>query len=199
VDVTVSGDGDFNMLVESTDINVTAGVDAFELSFTGGGDNDITFRNDNQFVADDGAGLNIDSTGGTAKRVDLLVEDSSFTNTSAVEQAGSFEMNGNILFNATIQGNTFDDSTSGGGDFFMFAEGAQSRIRLNLGGDDPDDFNTAAGTGDFVIEEDVGADFDVFERDDTFAGLRNNGTVVPLPNAAAFDDSPVAPPLPVVP
>jgi hypothetical protein len=126
----------------------------------------------------------------------MLVEDSSFSNTSATA-AGNFLANGNVLWNATIQGNTFDNAGAGE-DFEMESVAAQSRVRLNLGGDASADFNTAAGSGDFVLTETAG-DFDVFERDDTFNNLRNNGNVVPLPNAAAFDDSPVAPPLPPVP
>lgn len=199
VNIDVTGSSDFNMLVDNNDIDVTGTVDAFSLSYSGSaGDSNVTFRNQNDFAADDGSALDVTSSGATAKGIDMLVQDSAFNSTSATDPAASFVMGGNTLFNITVQGNVFDDGASGGEDFYMESSGAQSRIRLNLGGDDTEDFNTASGTGDFVLFEN-GGDFDVFERDDTFNNLRNNGTVDPQPNAAAFDDTAVAPPLPVVP
>ena len=149
------------------------------------------------FASDDASALSITSSSATFKTIDLLVQDSVFSNNS-LDSTVNFLSSGNTLLNATIQGNSFDDANGGGQDFAMESSGAQSRIRLNLGGDTAADFNTAAGVGNFQLTETSG-DFDVFEKTDTFANLRNNGTVVPLPNAAAFDDAPVAPPLPVVP
>ena len=78
----------------------------------------------------------------------------------------------------------------------MESNGAQARILLNLGGDTAADFNTPAGQGVFRLVESGASDFNVFEKTDTFANLRNNGTVDPQPSAAAFDDSASAPPLP---
>jgi hypothetical protein len=197
VDMNITGAGTFGLLVDSNDIDVLGTTTAFNLTFSGAAEEgNITFRNGNDFTAVDASALSINTSGGTAKTVTMLVEDSSFSNTSAAA-AADFVANGNVLWNATIQGNTFDNAGAGE-DFEMETVAAQSRIRLNLGGDLPADFNTAAGSGDFVLTETLG-DFDVFERDDTFNNLRNNGTVVPLPNAAAFDDAAVAPPLPPVP
>jgi hypothetical protein len=197
VDINITGGGTFGLLVDNNDIDVLGTTTAFNLALSGSADEaNITFRNGNDFTAVDAAALSISTTGGTSKTVTMLVEDSSFSNTSATA-AADFVANGNALWNATIQGNTFDNAGAGE-DFEMESVAAQSRIRLNLGGDAAADFNTAAGSGDFVLTETAG-DFDVFERDDTFNNLRNNGNVVPLPNAAAFDDSPVAPPLPPVP
>jgi hypothetical protein len=99
--------------------------------------------------------------------------------------------------NATIQGNVFNDANAGGSDFTMASNGAQGRILLNLGGDVAADFNTPAGVGQFELFENGGSDFDLFERDDTFNNLRNNGTVDG--NGGTYDDSLVPPPLPVVP
>jgi hypothetical protein len=129
-----------------------------------------------------------------------LVENGSFTNSSATDSAADFSAGGNVTYNATIRGNTFDngDPTNTGEDFTMTSVNAQSRVRLNLGGEDADEMNTAAGQGDFRLTETAG-DFDVFEKDDTFLNLRNNGTVVPIPNAAAFDDLLVPPVVPVIP
>ncbi len=60
------------------------------------------------------------------------------------------------------------------------------------------------GVGTYNLIEVPGSDFDVFERDDTFAGLRNIGTVAPqspagVANPGAFDDLLVAPTVPVIP
>ena len=63
----------------------------------------------------------------------------------------------------------------------MESNGAQSRIRLNLGGDAAPT-STRQPAWQLPADRNAAGDFDVFERDDTFANLRNNGTVVPNPN-----------------
>jgi hypothetical protein len=211
VDIDITGSGAFGLLVDNVDINTAATADiAFALDFSGSAQNgDVTFRNTsgtntNDFLAGSGSALSITSSGGSAKTIDLLVEEGLFSNSSPTNPAANFVSSGNTLLNATIRDNTFDNADAAGSDFTMTASGAQARIRLNLGDDDPARFNNAAGNGEFNLIEDAGADFDVFDRADTFAGLRNTGTVVPqspagIPNAAAFDDSPVAPPLPIAP
>jgi hypothetical protein len=206
VAMSITGSGAFGLLVDNVDINTSATSDiAFALDFSGSAQNgDVTFRNSsgadtNDFQAGNASALSITTAGATGKTIDILVEESNFSNSSAAGPAANFTSSGNTLMNATIRDNMFDNADAAGSDFTMTANGAQGRIRLNLGDDDPALFNTAAGNGEFNLLEAGGADFDVFEKDDTFNNLRNNGTVVPIPNAAAFDDAPVAPPLPVVP
>ncbi len=212
VDIDITGAGPFGLLVDNVDVDstTTAADTAFSLDFSGTAQNgDVTFRNTsgantNDFLAGTGSALAITTSGGTAKTIDLLVEEGLFSNSSAASPAANFLSSGNTLMNATIRQNTFDNADAAGSDFTMTATGAQARIRLNLGDDDPARFNNAAGNGEYNLIEDAGADFDVFELTDTFGGMRNIGTVVPqspagVPNAAAFDDSPVAPPLPTVP
>lgn len=199
VNMSITGSGAFGLLVDNNDISTTGTDVAFALSFSGSAQNgDVTIRNGNTFAADNASALSITTAGATFKTIDLLVADSLFSNNS-LDAATNFQSSGNTLMNATIQGNVFDDANAGGEDFVMASNGAQGRIRLNLGGDAAADFNTAAGTTEFQLFENGGSDFDVFEKTDTFAGARNTGTVVPNPNAAAFDDAAVAPPLPVVP
>ncbi len=196
VTMSVTGSSAFNLLVDNNDITV-GDVDAFALSISGSSNADVTIRNGNDFTAGDGSALSVSTSGATGKSLDILVDGNTFFNTSG-DAAADFNIAGNALLNATIQANTFDNSGAGE-DFVMASNSAQARIRLNLGGDTSDDFNFANGTsGEFQLFENFG-DFDVFQRDDTFNGLRNSGTVVPNPNAAAFDDLPVAPPLPIVP
>jgi hypothetical protein len=195
VAMSITGSGTFGLLVDNNDIDVTGTTTAFALAFSGAAqEGNVTIRNGNDFDADDASALSISTSGGTAKTVTMLVADSLFTNSSA-DAAAEFDASGNALLNATIQGNTFDNAGAGD-DFVMATNDAQSRIRLNLGGDVPADFNTAAGAGVFELFENAG-DFDIFERDDTFGGLRNNGTVDG--NGGTYDDSAVAPPLPPVP
>jgi hypothetical protein len=211
VAISITGSSAFAMLVDNVDINTSNTSDiAFALDFSGSAQNgDVTFRNSvgtntNDFVAANASALSITSSGGTAKTITLLVEEGNFSNSSAASPAANFLSSDNTLMNATIRDNTFDDANAAGSDFTMTGTGAQARIRLNLGDDSSALFNNAAGNGEYNLVEDAAADFDVFDKTDTFAGSRNTGTVVPqspagVPNAAAFDDSPVAPPLPVVP
>jgi hypothetical protein len=195
VNMSVTGSSAFGLLVDNNDINTTGTDVAFALSFSGSAQNgDVTIRNGNDFTADNASAISVTTSGATAKTIDLLVENSLFSNASA-SAAAIFAASGNALLNATIAGNTFDNS--GGDDFVMSSNGAQARIRLSLGGEDAADFNTAAGGGEFELFENAGSDFDIFRRDDTFNGLRNNGTVDG--NGGTYDDSPVAPPLPAVP
>jgi hypothetical protein len=70
---------------------------------------------------------------------------------------------------------------------------------LNLGGDTAADFNTAAGSGTFNLDNSTGGTFNVFDKTATFAGSRNVGTVVPTPNPGAFGNAPTAPTPPPVP
>ncbi len=197
VAMSITGSGTFGLLVDNNDIN-TGGTDiAFALSFSGSAQTgNVTLRNGNVFAASDASALSITTSGATFKTIDLLVQDSVFSNNS-LSTAANFLSSGNTLYNATIQGNSFDDANAGGSDFMMASNGAQARIRLNLGGDVAADFNTPAGVGQFELFENGGSDFDLFRRDDTFNNLRNNGTVDG--NGGTYDDSPVAPPLPPVP
>ncbi len=200
VAIALTGAGHFGLLVDSTDIDAQAGLDAFSLSQSGNAQNaDVTIRNQNNFVAGDANALFIDSAGASGKTFNLLVEDSTFSNNSAASPTADITARQTSLMNNTIQGNTFTNSNGAGGNVAITSNGAAAFMNLNLGGDGADRNTASGGTGEYVLSELVGSDFNVFERDDTFANLRNTGTVVPLPNAGAFDDLPVAPPLPTVP
>ncbi len=197
VNGSITGSGAFGLLVDNNDIN-SGGDVAFALAFSGSAQTgNLTFRNGNSFIAGDASALSITTSGATAKTITLLVQDSSFANNS-LSSTANFLSSGTTLMNATIMGNTFADSNAGGQDFSMATSGAGGRILLNLGGTTASDFNTAAGVGNFELTN-TGGTFNVFEKDNTFNNLRNNGTVVPNPNAAAFGDSATAPPLPTVP
>lgn len=207
VTMSNTGSNTFALLVDNNDITTGAGTDiAFSLGFSGSAtDGDLTFRNGNNFSADNASALSITSSGTTAKTVQLFIDGTSIQNTFSNDSGvvgratANFLSGGNTLYQATIQGNNFANTDAGGSDFDMTAMGASARMRLNLGGDEAEEKNTAGGVGDFNLIEVPGADFDVFELDDTFNNLRNNGTVVPDPNAAAFEPLPTPPPIPPVP
>lgn len=200
VAIALTGSGHFGLLVDSNDITAAGTTDTFSLTQSGSAQNaDLTIRNGNNFVADNANVLFIDSAGGSGKTVNLLVEDSTFLNNSAASATADITARQTSLMNATIQGNTFTNSNAAGDNYNMTSNGAAAFMRLNLGGDGADRNTAAGGTGTYQLHELVASDFDVFEKDDTFNDLRNTGTVVTDPNDAAFDDLPVAPPLPVVP
>jgi len=193
--LNASGPGHFGLLVDNTDIT-TADLDsAFALSFNGtAASGDVTIRNNNNFTAGDARAIFIDTSG--AATVRLLVEDSNFINNSA-SPTGEFLGRGTSTSESTIQGNIF--TNNGAGEDFVMTSSDTAHIILNLGGTATADKNTAGGSGNFVLTEGAGSDFDVFEKDDTFLNTRNNGTVVPVPNAAAFDNAVTPPTLPTVP
>lgn len=213
VEMGITGAGSFFLLVDSTDINETDMVgnpNAFQLTFSGNASSgDVTFRNGNDFVANTGAALFLDSSGATAKTVRLLVQNSDFATDSPGVNAGDPEADaavdirsrGGTTIQATIQGNTFDKRVAGGNDFDMRADGATARARLLLGGDDAAEMNTAAGIpNSFIVRELNGADFDIFDLANTITlDNRNIGPVDTDPNDAAFQDLPIVPTLPALP
>lgn len=199
VAMDVTGGGTFLLLVEDTDIDSTTAADAFALTFSDGArDGQITFRDNNDFAGASGRALFIDADTNVSNSINLLVEDSDFFSTSNAIAAVDIRSRDNTTLNATLEGNSFD-APGAANDFDMRTDSASGRIRLKLGDDDSSDMNTASGgAGTFIVRE-LSGDFDVFERDDTFADLLNNGTVNTDPNDAAFDNLPVAPPLPTLP
>ena len=106
---------------------------------------------------------------------------------------------GNTLMQLTVRSNMFD-SAGATNDLEIDSSGnATSRMRLNLGGTDPSEFNTPVGTGNMQLQENGTSVFSVFELSETDMDNRNNGTVIFLPNVAAFDDLATEPALPNFP
>jgi hypothetical protein len=200
VRINIMGAGSFGMLVENTMVNVTeANEEAFTLLANGGAtDIDATIR-DVDFTADTGQALFVDSFDATLKDFKLLVEDGTFT-TNAADPAAEITSRGNTLMQATVQGNTFTSAAPMHDLEIRSTGAATARMRLNLGGDDPSDFNTATGGGRILVDEDPPSDFDIFEVAATVtADTRNASPVDTDPNDAAFDDLLTAPPLPTIP
>ena len=197
----VTGGAHFGLLVDNTDINTDVGStdDAFSLVFHDGATSaDVTIQNNSNFTADDGSGLFVDSFDATAKSIRLLVQDSTFTNSTGTDFAADITSRGTTIMQTTIQGNTF---TAAGATHDMAVQSsgtASSQMRLNLGGEatDPQDFNTAAGQGTLFVSQAGTSVFSIFERDDTFAGLRNND---PVNSSGTFQNLAVPPTLPVIP
>jgi hypothetical protein len=170
---------------------------AFDLQFHDGAtDGDVTIRG-SSFTAFDGEGLFIDAFDATAKDIKLLVEDSSFTDTTGTEIAADIRStNGNTLFQATIQGNSFTSPR----DLAVRSTGViSSRMQLLLGGDvtgDADN-NSALGQGTLFVEQSGAALFGIFERDRTIlTDERNND---PVDSSGVFQNLGTRPTLPIVP
>src|SRR5262249_11587125 len=148
---------------------------------------DVIIQDNSSFTAANAHALNVDQSVGTVR---ILVQDSQFTNNGATTTA-TYLAHGTAGAQTTIQGNTF--LNNGAGNNFAMTSQDTSIVNLNLGGTVAADKNTATGgTGNFVLTETAGT-FSVFDKTNLFNNTRNNGTVVPVPNAAAFDDAPTAP------
>jgi hypothetical protein len=198
--MNVTGSGAFNMVTDSTAINTTGTDIAFALNFNAAAQiGNATFSGTNVFTAANASALDIRTSGAAAKTIDLNVQDGSFNNASATAAAANFLSTGTTTFNATIQGNKFDDATAGGQDFAMTATGAQSRVLLNLGGDVAPDFNQANGQGDFELFQSGGSNFRVFEQTATFANLRNSPGTVNQNGGTYVDSAGALPPIPTPP
>ncbi len=200
VKMDVTGAGSFGLLVQNTDINSDGVGRAFDLQFHDGAtDGDVTIRGGSNFIANDGEGLFIDTFDSTSKDIKLLVEDSSFTDTTGTALGADISGRGATLFQATIQGNTFS-SPAAAHDMAVRSSGtATSQMRLLLGGDVPGDLdnNTAAGQGTLFVEQTGTSIFSIFQRDATIVtDTRNND---PVDSSGTFQNLGSAPALPTVP
>jgi hypothetical protein len=198
----VTGGGHFGLLVDNTDITTDFGStdDAFSLVFHDlASSADVTIEDNSNFTADDGTGLFIDSFDPTAKSIRLLVQDSTFTNTTGTDFAANVVSRGTTIMQTTIQGNTFS-AAGATHDMQVQSNGtATAQMRLNLGGEpaDPQDFNTAAGQGTLFVSQNGTSVFSIFERDDTLNDLRNNDPVDD--NGGTFQNLATPPTLPTIP
>jgi hypothetical protein len=205
VAVDLSGAGHFGLLVDHTTINTTGTEVAFDLAQTGGAKNaDITFQTANAFHAENAQALLLSSAGTTVKTVNILVQDSTFSNTSAGTATPVVDIRGQdtTIMNTTVQGNTFTTVPTGL-NYSTTADGAGVVMNLNLGGTAASgDKNTASGgLQQYFLDVTNGATFGVFDKTNTFNNTRNNGTVNPQPNAGAYQDlgTTTPPTLPTVP
>jgi hypothetical protein len=199
--MAADGSGHFGLLVDSTDIDTSAGGDvAFTLT-TGGTLNsaDVTIRNGNNFIAGNASALAITAGSAAANSTRFLVSNSNFTNNSAASSTATITSQGATAMDITVQGNQFTNNNAGGSPFDMATNSAGSSILLNLGGTGAQKNSANAGAGAFTLHEFAG-DFNIFEKNATVVtDTKNNGAVNTDPNDAAFDDSVTAPTLPAVP
>ena len=200
VNVALSGSGHFGMLVDSTTVTTGNNDVAFSLVQSGSARNaDLTFRNNNDFSTGDAQALLIDSAGSSAKTVNLLVQNSAFSNSSAASPTVAITAEQTSLMNNTVQGNTFANSNAGGVNYSTTTNGAAASMILDLGGSGTDRNTASGGLVEYDLHSLGGSTFTLFDKTNTLNNTRNVGTVVPDPNAAAFGDTAVAPPLPTVP
>src|SRR5207344_2467062 len=136
---------------------------------------DVTIQNGNNVTAANANALFIDTAG--APTVRLLVQNSTFVNNSAAEAAGQIFGRNTSTSQVTVQGNTFQNNNGAGTGLAIQSQNT-ANMRLLLGGAGSEK-NTGIGATPFILTEDVGSDFDVFDQPGTFANTRNNGNVTP--------------------
>jgi hypothetical protein len=102
--------------------------------------------------------------------------------------------------NATIFDNDFTNSNAAvTGEEFLIEASDGGDIVMNLSGNSANSGGAPDGDGVFRLVEvqAVGSVFSIFERDATIiTETRNTGTVITVPDDAAFDSAPTAPPTP---
>jgi hypothetical protein len=200
--MTDTGSGTFGLLVDNTDVTSTGTTNAFDVELnTAAHLGNLVIRNGSTFGAGDANALVINSAGATAKTVNLLIDGTgtpnTFSNASATKFAADLLSQGGTTFNATIQGNSFDNATTPADDFDMKIGTSTARVLLSLGGASANEKNTATGVGGtFVLDNNAAGTFNVFDKADVITvPTFNNGTILPLPNAAAIGNS-ATPPVP---
>jgi hypothetical protein len=197
VSLSGTGAGNYQLLVDNTDITTAGAIRAFALTFGGAATSaDVTIRNQNNFTAANANALFIDNTGAT-NPMKLNIQNSTFVNSSAANAAGQIFGDNTSDSEVTIQGNTFQNN-NGAGEGLAIQSRNSAKMNLLLGGAGSQK-NTGIGVKPFHLTEDVGSTFKVFEAADTFAGSRNNGAVTPTPAIGDFDNLGTPPPLPTVP
>jgi hypothetical protein len=124
---------------------------------------------------------------GGAKTVNLLVEDSTFTNSSAANETALFQAGANSIVNATVLENTFtnNDASATAQPFEMATTAAGATINLRL----KDNLADADGNDDYFLTETVGSSFTI-EDVATVDTTDNTGTFIFTPGKASFSDNP---------
>lgn len=163
----------------------TTGDDSVNIDIGGTGTANITISGSNQFSNTSGdQALEFNTSGGSGKTVNLLVDDSTFTNNST-DAAASFTANGAGTVNATITDNTFTNNDAATGRALaMTSVNPASTIRLNLNNNNAVNVNASA---EYLLTETAG-DFRI--QDLATVDARNNGDIEFVPNQAAFTNDP---------
>jgi hypothetical protein len=199
VDMDLVGSGSFTMVFEDSSITTGTNDVAFAINMGGAftdDDADVTIQR-NTVTTGDASAFTFFSDDATSKTINLLLDDNTFENASAnaTNDTVNILAEDGTTLNATIFDNMFANTVAAGDEFDITANTATANIQLNLSGNSA---NSGGGTGNGEFDLHVlgGATFDIFEKDDTINNVRNDGTVVPDPNAAAFGDATSPPPTP---
>jgi hypothetical protein len=200
-----TGAGAFGVLVSNSTVTTTGTTNAFDIELSSNAHiANLVFNNGNTFNAGDANALVINSAGATSKTVNLFLDGTGtanvFNNSSATKFAADLLSQGGTLFNATVQGNTFDNGTTPADDFDMKIGASTAHVLIALGGASSNEQNSAsAGAGTFVLDNNAAGSFQVFDKQDTITvPIFNHGTILPLPNAGAITNS-TTPPTPPTP
>jgi hypothetical protein len=198
VDYNVTTSPASELVLNNNNINNTAAgaAESVRLNVSGTATvADITLRANNISNLSDDEAVLLETSGGTLKTVNLLVENNeNISNDSAVATtaAANFQVNDASTLNATVRGNQFANSSGTGMPFLMSSNTNTSRVRLDLSQ------NTATGPAafDYRLEENAG-EFSIKDLDlPTTVESRNTGIIDFQPNRAAFTNDAGPIPLP---
>jgi hypothetical protein len=188
VDMDISGSGQFQLLVDNTEVT-TGGTDvAFDLAFSGGAaDGDVTIRNTSTFTAVDAEAF-IMTIDGAGKSVELNIDNNAFVNTSNTDRTAEILASGGATLNANVVNNSFTNFGAAE-DLLIESDEPATVVNLNI-------INNGPPGADLRLREAAG-DFNVVDLAD--ADANNPGNIIFEPNMAAFDDIPGPVEMPTVP
>ncbi len=206
IDAVHTGDGDFTLLVDNSDINSTVDINAngagdldltFDDSFVDTTGNDVAFAltvgtstdtaavriRRNTFSAVDATAFDMQITSAASKTVNFLF-DNNIASNSSLDATAEIDASQATILNATIT-DSFFNNAGAGDDFDIASNSATTVINMQL------DNNTAnGGAGNFTLRELNASDFNIQERDTVEA--RNTGTFtfdsLPAGDVTDFDD-----------
>ena len=190
---THTGDGNFTLLVDNSDINSTVNINA-----DGAGDVDLTFDDStfdtsgtdiaftlaiatsvtkadvrirrNDITSVNATALNVDITSSASKTVNFQLEGNTVANNSA-NVTSNIDASQATILNATVKDNFFNNAGAGG-DYEIAANSATTVINMHL-----DNNSAGGGAGSFTLRELNSSDFNIQERDTVQARNSSGGFV----------------------
>jgi hypothetical protein len=167
VDYNRTASGTSRITLTGNTVGTTAG-DAVNMDIGGSGTANVTVANNLQLDGGTNQALAFNTSGGSAKTVNLLVDSNTMNNNSAADATAGFTANGAGTLNATVTDNVMTNASTARA-FAMTTNSGTTRLNLNA--------NTGINAGvtpEFLLEQ-VGGTFQV--QDLLTVDARNNGDV----------------------
>lgn len=182
VDVDATNGGAFDFFANNLVVNNIGAGDALNIALSGGLTSaDISITGASSFTTGDGSAVALTSTG-SAKQIRYEMSGATLLNNSATSNTYLQDIGGGSTINATLNGNSFDNT---GSTFeFLMTNGATSTTRLALSGNN-------AVTGDLVLTNaNAPANFRIVGNDAAAVDNDNNNDVVYTGGSANFTFDP---------